>query len=1107
MARFTAEPVLRGLTDFQRNTVEHVISRFYGETPTDRFLVADETGLGKTIVARGVIARAIEELQDNDAVDRIDVVYVCSNQDLAHQNLRKLNVTGDTHVGIASRLTLLSKHAHKFAPLGSGQAGRPVNLVSFTPGTSFKTGWATGKAEERALIFRMLEDELKLTGAHRDGALDVLQGGLSDREALLKYVGWLDWELPNGHDKDLAAALVEAMRTMPMDEANPELGTVEEAFFELLPGRGSIEKFGHRAWEVVGRIRALLAKESIQLLTPDLIILDEFQRFRELLDENTDAGMLARHLFRFQHQDANHKAKTLLLSATPFKPFTYAEEVDSGEDAHRDFVRLVNFLADDDSSMTSSIDSALRVYRDSVIAGSVDRTVREQLQTELTNVMTRTERPRNVSTVMTSERVETLDTPPSDDLRGYVALKTLAREVGAPCSIEYWKSAPHFVNFMDGYKLADKVKEGLQDPTRQGALRELLRQSQHLNFEAIDANEPIDFGNARLRHLAQETVGKGWWRLLWVPPSLTYLEPGGPYADAEVKKMSKLLVFSSWMATPAAVAGLLSYEADRLAAGEHGRGLTSEQRRGLRKRLDFTMDPTADGERPSSMSSLALFWPMPELAQLGDPLRVRAARSQAVTPEDIEAEVISALGSTPEVTGDATASHWFEALRRPGSYPAGLTDDELQDAFVKTVADDDDQSEPVQQPESRRARHVELALRVRGAGQDRVVTEEVQTKMAALAAHSPANVAYRALGRLVGDLSSKDAFCSGQDEACGHAADVDCISEGGLWRAAVRLAGALRTLFARPETVMLLDQLMPSNDPYWRKILHYSAWGNLQAVLDEYIHHLHVGLGAPAMSDAVLMELARSASTALEIRPGQVHLLDPDAEGDDIRRQLTGRFAVRFGGRREGEESARQPQVRQAFNSPFHPFVLASTSVGQEGVDFHWWSRAVFHWNTPANPIDFEQREGRVDRYDGLAVRRNMAEQLGSGALDSGAINPWAELYRLAQRESGHLGSFAPHWVFPGEHHVERHVAPYPLSVDQHRLTNIKRDVALYRLTFGQPRQEDMLSLLKAKYSKATPGDVDPLRIDLSAPRFVPEAAGGAESVVQRDASNGDARG
>ena len=34
---------------------------------------------------------------------------------------------------------------------------------------------------------------------------------------------------------------------------------------------------------------------------------------------------------------------------------------------------------------------------------------------------------------------------------------------------------------------------------------------------------------------------------------------------------------------------------------------------------------------------------------------------------------------------------------------------------------------------------------------------------------------------------------------------------------------------------------------------------------------------------------------------------------------------------------ARLPEVREAFNSPFQPFVLATTSVGQEGIDFHWW--------------------------------------------------------------------------------------------------------------------------------------------------------------------------
>ena len=36
-------------------------------------------------------------------------------------------------------------------------------------------------------------------------------------------------------------------------------------------------------------------------------------------------------------------ARVLLLSATPYKPFTYAEEND--EDHHRDFVRVLTFLA------------------------------------------------------------------------------------------------------------------------------------------------------------------------------------------------------------------------------------------------------------------------------------------------------------------------------------------------------------------------------------------------------------------------------------------------------------------------------------------------------------------------------------------------------------------------------------------------------------------------------------------------------------------------------------------------------------------------------------------------------------------------------------------
>ncbi len=35
--------------------------------------------------------------------------------------------------------------------------------------------------------------------------------------------------------------------------------------------------------------------------------------------------------------------------------------------------------------------------------------------------------------------------------------------------------------------------------------------------------------------------------------------------------------------------------------------------------------------------------------------------------------------------------------------------------------------------------------------------------------------------------------------------------------------------------------------------------------------------------------------------------------------------------------------VRTAFNSPFWPFVLATTSASQKGIDFHRYCRCVVH--------------------------------------------------------------------------------------------------------------------------------------------------------------------
>ncbi|GAA0333465.1 DEAD/DEAH box helicase family protein [Micropruina glycogenica] len=1061
---FSAAPVLAGLTRFQRNTVEHIIDRFYRQRDSNRFLVADETGLGKTIVARGVIARTIEELQHDDSVDRIDIVYVCSNTDLARQNLRKLNVTGDPHHGIASRLTLLAKHSRHFAPEGGARFLKPVNLVSFTPGTSFEKGWRSGKAEERAMLYLLLERRLELFGDRAQAAHQLLKGSVSSWERLRQYVSRLRDELRDDIDQNVVDAFLTAAERRP-DGAPASL---LDRFAELLDlqQRGELGPGSwHRVLGLVGDLRSTLARESVHLLTPDLVILDEFQRFRQLLNKQTEAGELAHSLYEY---DA---ARTLLLSATPYKPFTYAEEAQFGEDHHKDFMTMVEFLADGSAGdPRGDIATALADYRKAVVAGEPADQVTQELRRLLLRLMTRTERPRVVGATMATESFSRLDSIPAQDLLGFVAMRDVARKVGAPFSVEYWKSAPYFANFMDGYKIAEKVREALKDPSRATGVRRLLKRTQRLDTDAIKAYEAVDLANARLRRLADETVDAGWWKLLWVPPSLPYLAPGGPYAEQFASRVTKRLVFSSWMATPSAVATLLSYESDRLSAGDSFRDKTPDERdterKGRRGRLAFRMDRERD--RPASMATLALFWPAPGSAELADPRDHRRETGAPVDASSLRQAIVDRLRPEVEPVADedtvGLASHWFELFRRPDSFPPGLGIADM----VPALAGVEDEEEPTDGNAPSQARdrepelltnHVREAFRTRGSAQDRAITDEVLQVLADVAAHSPANVAYRSLRRISHDHPK--------------------VTPGGLWLAAAQLASSFRTLFSRPETTLLLDQLNP-DAVYWRAVLAYCAWGNLQAVMDEYLHHLAVNLGSAELDDAKLMEIARAAATAVALRPARYELFNPDNPRERL--TLPARFALRYGGRRQEQESNRLPVVRQAFNSPFWPLVLATTSVGQEGIDFHWWSHSLLHWNTPASPIDFEQREGRVDRYDGHAVRKNIAHRHAEAILASDDPNPWRAAYRLAQDEEANLGDFAPHWVYPGPAKIERHVSPFGLSVDESRLANIKRDVALYRLTFGQPLQEDMLELLKRRYTQSAPDTLDALRLDLSAP-------------------------
>jgi hypothetical protein len=153
-------------------------------------------------------------------------------------------------------------------------------------------------------------------------------------------------------------------------------------------------------------------------------------------------------------------------------------------------------------------------------------------------------------------------------------------------------------------------------------------------------------------------------------------------------------------------------------------------------------------------------------------------------------------------------------------------------------------------------------------------------------------------------------------------------------------------------------------------------------------------------------------------------------------------------------------------------------------LDFHLYSHAVVHWNLPANPVDLEQREGRVHRYKGHAVRKNVAASCRSSAFIGD--DPWASLFAAADamRPEGQ-SEIVPSWVFTCENgaQIERYVPALPLSRDQTKLADLKRGLAIYRLAFGQPRQEDLVEYLRRRFSDDEIDSMrDEFKIDLAPP-------------------------
>ena len=1082
--------VLGGLKDFQRNTVEYVFSRLFNGDGSRRFLVADEVGLGKTLVARGVIAKTVDHLwdrRDGDGPLRIDIVYICSNVDIARQNINRLRLPGQQQFALPTRITLLPKVLRHLAQ-------NRTNFISLTPDTSFNLRSSLGTGEERALLYWLLDRIWGLNGA---GPLNVLQGRM-DKTRFRDLVASYEEFSAQGFDETIIERFRSGIEKRCADNEMEGKITIRQRFDDLCVDFRRNRKHipideQRRRTGVVGELRELLALACVTSLEPDLIIMDEFQRFKHLLDGVDSAGWLARDLFEFPG------AKTLLLSATPYKMYTLTDEA-GVDDHYQDFLRATDFLFNDAAQM-ERFHSDVQAFRRSFYRLGIDGQdqgvldsllhTKKEMEQQLKQVMVRTEKLAATADhggmleVMRNGRSYDLAPLDKTDLAAYVSLQKVSSLLGQPSQMEYWKSAPYLLNFMDNYKLKQTFSRVLLDKTQNPELPEILAGAGELllDRDLIEAYRPVDPGNARLRYLLDEVIEKGAWRLLWLPPALPYYALEEPFDSPVLQSFTKRLVFSAWQVVPKVVSSLLSYEAERqMLAHEEKPENTPEARKKRARLLQFRRSTDSRGEeRLGGLPLFTLIYPCLTFAEECDPLTAFARSATAGLPSLDELE--QAVGR--QIEG------WLRELR-PYRQAEGRVDEAwywaapllLDLHFHKKVvrawwaADDlaerwragDDSDEESDYSASSWEEHLQHARKLlNGEIALGHPPDDLVPVLARMAIAGPGVAALRALSRITGGIKT-------------------AVDQTVLFGAA-STAWSFLTLFNIPEVTALLRGI-GADEAYWRRVLDYCAAGGLQAVLDEYAHVLRDSLGLLEDNPSEIAgAVAEAMRQAIQIRPSPLKVDDVVVSEDDTAVNLDGdnlpnyrlrtHFALRFGDDRNDDDrtASRKELVREAFNSPFRPFVLVTTSVGQEGLDFHLYCHAVVHWNLPANPVDLEQREGRIHRYKGHAIRKNLAHLQAGAIKQSPHPDPWQAMFELAKKDG--KTELIPFWVYPANGEaiarIERHVPAVAMSKDISRLESLRQSLAVYRMVFGQNRQEDMVAYLLAQYSEDKIDEIAPL--------------------------------
>jgi hypothetical protein len=1028
------------LKDFQRATVERIDTLYW--EGQKRVLVADEVGLGKTLIARGVIAKMakLRYLEDDPL---FKVVYVCSNQNIARQNIRKLVLSKDlASMDDVSETRLSMQHLRvEEQEIATKVNGQYIQLIPLTPQTSFRVTQGAGSMDERALMFSVLSflQEFQENDELRDKLNFTLQYGVKDE-------GWT-WRVfksPKSFINRISNCKNQTSGAYP-DSVLSEVkaSPIFQEMMDYLSGRYYTNSVVQGDYALICKLRRLFAEISVDRLNPDLVIMDEFQRFRFLIEnQDIDTKLLTDRFLTDKSDDVQDLVRVLLLSATPYKLYSTPEEIQaSGEDSHyEEFMSVMKFLMEKESSFTdfktvwSDYSHSLRELSTGDV--SVLAMKKNKAQDAMYACMCRTER----NSVMDSgdyidDHSKSFHLSIEEgDILSYLDVQKVLEETAIRISlpVDYVKSCPYILSFMQNYEAKKKLTEYFEKyPDKVEILHSKWL---WLNKMAVNKYKPLPPVNARFERLKKEAVDAKSALLLWIPPTRPYYAPQGVFKG--IDSFSKILVFSAWEMVPKMIASLLSYEAERLAIGKMGGDYFSKNRY-PQGRLTFKVD----SGRAASMTLLSLVYPNKTLADIYNPtVFINAGITDIkVIEKEIRVkvrELLAPFRNMPQIETRLPDNTWYY--------------------LVPMLFDGKDRvrqwSEKITSDEKGFNAHKETLLRL---------------------LDEPLN-----LGKEPDDLEETIV-----DMVLGSPAVCCLRAYNGNIEWATELAKVFRRRFNTPDATAIVElaySRRKDDDAHWQDVLRYCKDGNFQSMLDEYFHLIKEGELIDEKRHQQILDALTLHTASPEVESFNEFKARINGDKSNRERKMRSNYAVAFGQTRGEAEGIvnRKDSIQGSFNSPMRPFVLATTSIGQEGLDFHLYCRKIMHWNLPGNPVELEQREGRINRFKCLAIRENIAQKYGDIQFKD---DVWEEMFEAAEAEKGECQSeLIPFWCFGKEQKVkiERLLPFYPMSRDENNYAHLIKILNYYRLTLGQPRQEELLEYVFSEVKDAE--KLKKLFIDLS---------------------------